>query len=455
MDESLSRKRVLRRIADASLFGQLGLFVGTGFSMALTNQKALRFEGLLREVSERLDLEFDFDDPDELRGRGYPGIATRLVDLLEPRMSSRKAAERRLKREIARICNLTCDESRRKEFEPVVTGLKPAWVITTNYDFILEQLLEKPVSLLPDEVVITRRDYVPVYHLHGHRLLPKSIVVTDEDYVAVLGNPLEYRQRKLSLLFTESTTLMLGYSVGDLNVRAAMNLARSHSKRRDLRRQDYEGCVIQVHYEPDNPKSKPCLGRNGEIIIETSDLLAFLQEVLDARVSRRKRFRSARKTIADVLDDPAGPRKLVEDATTRQKFIRALSAFPHSYQASHVVGCMRKALEPVWESARERDGWEYYDVFLKFILDVLERIEVDRLHPTFSEYLAESFARMARYLEPDGQMSLRKPGKAWDAIKTWRARRDDLLPSAIKMLKRYARDNDDDSMRLILKDLKL
>jgi hypothetical protein len=244
MGKKLTRKRVLQYIADASLFGQLGLFVGAGFSMALTNQKAPSFGELLQRVAERLELDFDFDDLDNFRGRDFPRIAAQLVDLLEKGASSRKSAEVKFKREIAKICTLAPDEALLAAFRPVVTGLKPSWIITTNYDFILEMLFEEAISLLPNEAVLPRHDQVPIYHLHGHRLIPESIIVTTDDYVDLLGTPMEYRQHKLSLLLTESTTLMLGYRGGDMNVLTAMKHARSFAEDRDLQLQKYEGRVV-------------------------------------------------------------------------------------------------------------------------------------------------------------------------------------------------------------------
>jgi hypothetical protein len=445
-----SRKQVLRRIADATLFGHLGLFVGTGFSMALTNQKAPNFGQLLRAVATQLGLSFNFDDPDELRGRDYPSIAAQLVKLLAQQTSrSRKSAERLLRREIAHICNLTPDEALRKSFSPVLIGLKPSWIITTNYDFILESIFEEAVSLLPNEALLPRRDHVPVYHLHGHRLVPESIVVTDQDYVELLG-PLEYRQHKLSLLLAESTTLMLGYSLGDLNVRTAMQLARSYSEDQDLRLRSYEGVVVQALYVPKNPNPEPYRGTNNEIIIETSDLLSLLTEVNAAVQARRKSFRKARRVITSVLQDPKGPKKLVDDNELREAFIGALRAFPRSYQASHVVDCLRTALEPVWIAARKDQGFPYYNVFLSFILDVLGGIEVRLLHPIFIEYLAEGFSRIAQYLDPDGPKHV---GNAYDATDTWRRRRSELPSDAVQMLNRFARNNHDTKMELILNDL--
>ncbi|MFY0522790.1 SIR2 family protein [Archangium gephyra] len=451
-EKKYSRKRILRRIADASLFGHLGMFVGTGFSMALTDGVAPNFEKLLRRAAEDLELEFDFDDPKAVRGLSYPQLATRLVAELTESKSNRAKAMRALKRKIASICNLMPDDLLRDQYVPVLAQLRPSWVITTNYDFILESLLERAVPLLPHEAVTPRRDYVPVYHLHGHRLVPESIVITEDDYVELLG-PMEYRQNKLSLLLTESTTLMLGYSGGDINVRSAMKLARAYAEDRDLELQRYQGLVVQALYVTDRaPRSEPYRGLNAEVIIEISDILQFLEEVRDAKAARKAEFRKTRRIINKVLEDDDGAEKLVGDVALRKEFVKALRAFPRSYEAGRVVEFLRRALNPLWNRARQRGNWHYYNAFVDFLLDVLEGINLRKLHPILSEYLSESFSDIAWYLEPGKQPPSVK-GKAWDATDTWRQRRSSLSSESVDELKRYARNNGNSAMALLLNEI--
>ena len=53
-----------------------------------------------------------------------------------------------------------------------------------------------------------------MFHLHGVRTNPKEIIIAQEDYIT-LFRPSEYRQMKLALTIKESTTLFLGYGLGE------------------------------------------------------------------------------------------------------------------------------------------------------------------------------------------------------------------------------------------------
>ena len=62
--------------------------------------------------------------------------------------------------------------------------LSPTWIITTNYDLVLETLLTgKCKSLSPTNYLSAPRNIIPIYHFHGTRLDPNSIIVTQEDYI--------------------------------------------------------------------------------------------------------------------------------------------------------------------------------------------------------------------------------------------------------------------------------
>jgi hypothetical protein len=438
-----SREEILDRIANATLFGHLGLFVGTGFSKALTKGFAPSFEQLLQQVAIGLGLPFNFDDINTVRGASYPQIAARLVDLLMQIYSitfpTRALAHKMLKQEVARRCNIQPDPNLWHAYSQVLTGIKPSWIITTNYDFILEHLIEDAVPLLPNELVNSRRDFVPIYHIHGHRLVPDSIIITEDDYVELLG-PTEYRQLKLSLLLAESTTLMLGYSLGDINVRAAMKLSRSIPMNGGFTLQPYQGLVIQALYTPGRmPRPDPFYGPNSEIIIEVGDILILLQEILGRINIWNQFFSSHQQAFVNATTDPQLSSKLATDENLRRSFIQALKVVPRAYQARRVVQLLHNALEPTWNLARQHGNWEYYTVFMNLILDIFSNIDARQMHPILFEYLAYRLAEISNYIDPsDTQV---RYGMAWSATQLWRKRKNEIPTPTISMLKAHARNN--------------
>ena len=137
-------------------------------------------------------------------------------------------------------------------------------MITTNYDLILEHLLNDATTVMPNQPLVPNAEHVPIYHLHGHRLEPSSIKITEEDYVGLLA-PLDYQKMKLPLLLLESTTLMLGYARGDINVRAAIEWSESFKGSDRLRLCSEQGVVIQCFTSPKTRRTSHIKSANGEL----------------------------------------------------------------------------------------------------------------------------------------------------------------------------------------------
>jgi len=281
-----SRNDVVGTIVRSSLSGNLGLFVGTGFSKAATDGGAPTFHELLSKLVKQLGLDSDINSEEQYRFKSYPQIATTLLEeYVDSSVSQDRAnatecdciyeesdateakvrATREFRTQIAHICNLIPDEDCRTALSDGIKKLRPSCVITTNYDLILEHLLNDATTVLPDQPLVPNAEHIPIYHLHCHRLDPSSIKITEEDYVGLLA-PLDYQKMKLPLLLLESTTLMLGYKLGDINVRAAMEWSKSFMGSDRLRVSSEQGVVIQALYKPENPKDEPYRGVNGELV---------------------------------------------------------------------------------------------------------------------------------------------------------------------------------------------
>ena len=68
-----------------------------------------------------------------------------------------------------------------------------------------------------------------VYHVHGSVDSPENMVVTSEDYFRFLNSD-SYFSRKLSTVLHENTVVILGYSLGDTNLKAIISDYKGFSK---------------------------------------------------------------------------------------------------------------------------------------------------------------------------------------------------------------------------------
>ena len=115
-------------------------------------------------------------------------------------------------------------------------------VITTNYDQLFEQAL-RDVGKQPRVAIYTPRleettDYRKptaqspiVFKIHGDISRPETIVITDEDYIDFVlrmsnKEPYDPLPRRLKVYLTDWTTLFVGYSLLDYNLRLLFKTLR-------------------------------------------------------------------------------------------------------------------------------------------------------------------------------------------------------------------------------------
>lgn len=406
-----SRVQELTWLAHASLQGELGILAGTGLSRAATNNQAPTFTELLEQLAKRLSLPCNFTAP-PYSCKSLPQVASQLLSDFSAANQDKKDPAQRFREIIAQICHLVPTPIVQERLAKRLTEVKPAWIITTNYDHIIESLLESSLTVPPNQPFTANTERVPVYHLHGTRQRPATIKITEEDYVALLG-PIDYQRLKLPLLFTESTTLVLGYALGDINVRAAMAWAESFSTERDLQRDPWQGRIVQALYKQ-TPLEAPYSGPNGEIIIEIQDIPSFLDELSTVRGEMQTSLQNLRHDVKTFLSNPDKPADISADPSTYNDFLAIVGAAKGLCETSALVTFIDSALSSIWQRAIQPNQFSFYNKYLSLLLDILECLTVEACPPALLSYLAEALERVAPYIVPD------KPrGTAHLATETW------------------------------------
>jgi|GEM_PF-1082592 len=445
-----SRDEVLKRLGRASLTGGLGLLIGTGFSIAATEDSpkpALSWGELLECAAAELDLEFP---PADSQGMSYPRMASEMARVLRekiledagkdaPTGSRRTAldeATSRIKEKIARLTAFHQNPELSDDLGEALKGIGPAWIVTTNFDLLIEELLPDSDVLLPRQVIPANARVTPVYHLHGHRLAPASIVITEQDYVETFRMG-EYRQIKLSLLFSESTTLLLGYGLGDVNVLTAIEWARSYSSNGGTAGGSSVGSVIQTLWDPDGGEQEPYWGDHDELIVPIDGLTTFLREIVDARDALERDDAQVRALVKE-LESPKSRKQFLASRATREKYLAALV----EYSARHGS---RKPLELLDEILEPEDSWSWADfgtihLILEATLDIFEHWAEQDVHPALFNAVAGKLGNLSWYIGEDPKTEL--PGDAWKAQKVWHKRKRALPRTTIRKLRRYAEEND-------------
>lgn len=431
---TLSPDEIWQQVLDAALFGSLGLFLGTGFSRSLTSNRAPTFKSLLVRVCAELDLPFDFTDLNSMAGKSYPQIAEDIIArLAEQNEIGLTEASALLKNWVCRVCNLRPDPHLAERARASLKTINPQWVITTNYDLIAEELISNSVSLLPNQFLIPRTDRTPIYHLHGHVLEPSTIILTDSDYTG-LSSPIEYRQLKLNLLLPESATIMLGYSLGDPNVKSALVWSKAFRSDYGIKPTSYQSIVVQALYTG-TMTSSASRGRTGEIVIEVSDLLDFLDDLAS-------RIGSARSAYAHACNEFDTGFARISSSRDRSvalsEMLGLINAAPLACDIPRVMGFVESILKPIWDSAREDYGWSHYATFLNTLVDIVIAVQKIDLHPLFFSYLASQLGLLSYYLNPTGEQ---KVGTAFKASRLWLTRKSEIDRQFMAKLHSFASAN--------------
>jgi hypothetical protein len=430
----LARKDVLELLASSVSYGNLGLFIGAGFSKAVLDDGAggiaLSWPELLEKIAQKMDVNYASINK---VGASYPEIASKIcAEHSGKDAGAFKNSLRKLKHGIAELTSWYPTQSQRDKFAAYLTSISPSWIITTNYDLVIESLLTgKSIPLGPNDQLSAPKGVVPVFHLHGIRTNPEELIIAQQDYVT-LFRPSEYRQIKLALTIKESTTLFLGYGLGDVNVLTALDWSKNVFQGDS---QNYPNAVIQVYLNTSNPSEIPYVDNNGIVIIETASLTKFFDEFVVVRKDLELKEKGNQEALASLTNEFNSPDiaiidRFIDDNDFRETILNALSEFS-IYLIAGFVSFLDKCIEKTWERAKPKNAFEAYEQNLTIILDILTAFPLERFPPALFQLAAYSFERVAYYVGYDR-------GESHSAARTWDSRKGELTMEIVNELRSVA-----------------
>lgn len=433
LEDSPSRNEVLKFLADSAIYGNLGAFIGAGLSKAVLNDDidniALSWGELLEQVAG--DLEIDYKAIKK-EGMAYPDIASELCRIHAKTADiSFGESLNTLKEKVAAKTAWYPSKEQRAKFSTHLIGLDLNWVITTNYDLVIESLMiGSSIPLGPNDSLIAPRGIVPVYHLHGLRTNPDEIIIAQEDYVG-LFRPTEYRQIKLALMIKESTMLIVGYGLGDVNVLTALDWSKNVYKGKSG---NYPNEVIQI-VRKNTPKEAPYRDQSSIIIVESSSLENFFEELTAAKEEASKKEEGRQKELKEISErlnnpDESMVTRFVDDREFRESLLRALSQFSNDL-ISGFVSFLGRCIDETWFRSVPYGAFKGYAENLDMIIDILTNFKIDQIPPALFETTAYALQRISSFIGPE-------PGQSWAANDVWRRRKGELSEDMINELVNFS-----------------
>lgn len=426
----------------------LGLFVGAGFSKALLKDNYEYQAYSWRELLVQGALMMEVDLAEEDWQTPYPEIASKICK----KHSEKNAVKYTqsvcvFKEKIAELTAIYPAENIREIYSEYFTNLNCNWIVTTNYDTMLESVLGgQGITLSPGEVLYKIKGFTPIYHIHGYRNDYENIVITNEDY-AKLFRPNDYRQARLPFLIKESTMLMIGYALGDINVLTACDWAENVYKTDG---QYNNSCIIQLLYK-ENPCEAPYYTETGMIIYEISDLMEFFSQLNEHRKNFRKHYKKKQEDfskITQILNNPSQEEieKFVADYEWRKQIIELFVNLKDKFW--QITGAFHKYLKNVIlylnKKCSENGNFEAYDKKLKVIFDVFRYASPPKMPPIIFNILASTLAGMARYIGNEC-------GQSFSANRTWQQKVIFLPQFVVNELRIYCSNANSSDHRYLLR----
>jgi hypothetical protein len=229
------------------------------------------------------------------------------------------------------------------------------------------------------------------------------------------------------LTIKESTTLILGYSLGDVNVLTAVDWSRNvfaESK------SAYPRGLIQV-IRSRRPTKSPYKDRNDVLVLETDQLKPFLAELAEyfqfARDLHQKELHDLQE-LADQLSDPDKDdvTRFIDDPAFRKDVLHDLQQYEIQL-ISGFLNFFQRCIDETWERAKPKGAFDAYDQNLTMLLDILEAFEIKRLPPALFQTIAHSLDRVAHYIGYS-------MGASWQANSTWEKRKNDIPKDTVEEL---------------------
>lgn len=434
MYEIKTKTDIFDTICRAARLKNLGLFVGAGFSKSILdkdfNYLSYSWGELLEECCKTMDVDMEIMKTNA----SYPEVASKICKQYSINKEiSYENALKKLKEIIADLTYSFPSKDIQQKYYECLDPLQIEWIVTTNYDTLLESIFGgKSYSISPDEAFIKINNMIPIYHIHGVRTHSEGIVITNEDY-AKLFRPSDYRQARLPFLIKESLVLMIGYGLGDINVLTAVDWSRNVYTAKN-RNRDYEFPIIQLLYKSD-PKDKPYKDESGIYILEIDDIETFFTQL-------QKRYNETQDEYDDLLqktnkyvdmfnlaseEDIDRYIKNQENCRTDTiDFIAALSQ-EFFYIYNSFLNFIRLVIKEIDRRSHVDGAFEYYNIKLCVVLDILEHIPLEVMPQSFLYYLANQLDGVA-------PMIGKSMGRSWKAFDTWEERKNKITQNTLSAL---------------------
>ncbi|PHS03793.1 MAG: SIR2 family protein [Blastopirellula sp.] len=397
--------------------------------MHITDLKAPSWLDLLKQCAKKIK------EGDELIDQLFPDDKPIMpleecASIIQVRMFSE---EKCLHTEIAQIIRelkLGKNADRVKEFVINFPELK---FITTNYDELIEKEIMKGCDSTAYSIgyPVNRQPIgVQIYHIHGSVKYPKKMVVTADDYFRFINKP-DYFSKKVQTLIEENTTVIIGYSLGDINFRSILNNHR-FNRLHDINRQN----LFFLSRSKIDQNLKDYYDRSyGLRVIDDTEIDVFIDGILSKHATIKDRVVESRINLMSVLEGTnffTDPYLKTKDSFF--EIVATLSSNGILISHPQVMKFLKDVLSRKSDFTGENNAWEQYVHLTNWLVHLgsIMDIEGTPLEEVYLSAVNGSFRTMSKE---------RLPGRSWATFAAWKNGWYDLTYDNREMINEYYKKN--------------
>lgn len=411
-------------IAYAATSNKLCLFTGTGFSKAVTNNEAPSWQGLLESVCDITP------DPVSLKAALFPPGGKSPLSLEESAQVisiELSKIDKNIHKEIAariQTLKLKGDISAIGDF----LSKRPLKVVTTNYDKLLEVLSCEADchSLTPGLPIPRSQARVKIYHVHGSIDSPENMVVTSDDYFKFINSE-SYFSRKLSTVLHENTVVILGYSLGDTNLKAIISDYKGFSRSHVIGSNIFlvSRSAVDQHIKD---YYAHCYGIRVLDQIEVND---FFKSLNASMPEAEKCLASSMDNIKKVVfEKHSFSKDYLRIENTFFEIVSSLAAIGVSINDARVVKALGDVIQSKITLTQENGAWVQYEHLARWLIYLASILELKGT--SIEKIYLDAALRSMNSMRKDYYT-----GYSWHAFKSWSNRWPGIIASNRALIRRH------------------
>ncbi|MBU2944585.1 SIR2 family protein [Shimia thalassica] len=424
-------------IAYAAASKRLCLFTGTGFSKALTEGNVPGWQELIEDVCA------SHVENSDLKEVLFPEVGSNPLRLEE----AAQIVEMDLAGQGKNLHEVIANNIAEIDISGHIPNIKEFFsersfrIVTTNYDKLSEKLAGSDCqSLSPGMPVPKSSSRVKVFHVHGSVDYPPRMVVTADNYFNFMNSE-TYFSRKLSTVLHENTVVVLGYSLGDTNLK---NILSDYS---GFMKDHFVGSSIFFvsRSSVDQPIRDYYAACYGIRVIDNTDIEEFFKEL-------NRQYPRAEKILSRSLKSV--DRVLNKGTSFKDSFLKMEDSFPEivsslgaqgvSLESPDVVKMFGDIVKKKQKLCGESGAWEQYEHLASWLINLGSLIDIE------GRSLEAPYLKAVKYSME--HMSKKKLlGYSWHAYKRWDAGWKNVRAANRSLIKSYILEHsgDQDAERIV------